>query len=145
MGTLFSNTLIYRAEFCFPSISYRSAFPETGKAPQTITDPPPNSIFENSCCSFLKSCHQHWEPSGPSKLSFFFYQETQLFPHFSFVNITFFFTQSTRIFLYWAVKAGTVFLFRYSRFGDSWRSWETLRRVMGKFWDFCRSFEFDCL
>ena len=73
---LFSNTLIYRAEFCFPSITTKSAFPDVKKAPQTIIHPPPNSPFENSCFSFLKSCQLHWELSGPSKLNFFSSENT---------------------------------------------------------------------
>ena len=81
----------------------------------------------------------HW---GPSKLNFFSWENTTV-SYFSFVHVTFFCTQSTRI-LCLAVKAGTGFLFQYKRFGGSWRRWQILLGVMGKFWDFRWTLELDC-
>ena len=136
---LFSNILIYRAEFCFTFISTKSAFPDTKSSP--------NHNWSSSKWSFWKQllpflnhanntgCHQihpNWT---------FAYQKTPWFSISLLSMLFFFFTQSMCIFLCLAVKTGAVFLFWYMRFYNSWRSWWTL---LGKFWDFCKSIELDC-
>ena len=137
MGKDFSNTLIYRAEFCFPSIISKSAFPDAVKDTQTIIDPPLNGLFENNWF-LLKSITLG--AVGPDQIRPFLIRKYHGFP-FLFCPC---YLQYMHIFLCLAVKAEAIFLFRYTRFGDSWRSWRTLLGVMGKFWDFCRYLELDC-
>ena len=124
MGRLFSNTLIYRTEFCFPSITTKSAFPDAENAPQTITDPRPHGPFETAASPFLN----HANNTGSRRaiqIKLFLIIKHHGFP-FLHCPCYFFFTQSTRIFLCLVVKAGAVILFQYKTFGDLCRSWQTL-------------------